>query len=146
MADPEQEPALPYTPSNTARRSGAGYLGLEGVAFNDLWPLFAGVAATAALALAFFVGRQGESLGWEARTAMALAPSAGGYGYLRFLVSGRPPHYKSDLWAGAAGLRLRVPQSRSFLCSLPRIRVDGSSWNGPYRPADEVHPRARGPR
>lgn len=143
MPDEGHEPSLPYTPSNTARRSGAAYLGFDGVGFNELWPLFAGIAASAALSLAFFVGRQGESLGWEARSALALAPAAAGYGYLRYLVSGRPPHFKSDLWANAAGLTLEWPSGRAAPGVLPRIRVDGSSACGPARAADGAHPRSR---
>ncbi|HEY1765712.1 MAG TPA: hypothetical protein VGF85_12375 [Opitutaceae bacterium] len=146
MSDESQEPALPYTPSNTGRRSRAGYLGFDGVSFNELWPLFTGVAASAALSLALFVGREWEPLGWEARTALALAPAAAGYAYLRFLVSGKPPHYKGDLWTNAAGLAPEWPSRHPVLCVLPRIRCDGSSACGPARAADEVHPRSRGRR
>src|SRR5580704_14234902 len=96
--DPE-EPVLPYTPSNTGRSARVGYLGFDGVGFNDLWPLFAGLILSIGLSLKFFVGDGLSGGHWLPRTLIALAPFAAGFGYLRFLVVGRPPHFKADLWS-----------------------------------------------
>ena len=141
MINDLEEPALPYTPSNTGRRARVGYLGFEGVGFNDLWPLFAGLVATITLALELFIGEAGESLGWQTRTAIALAPFACGFGYLRLLVMGRPPHYREDLCATLARVRLDFtdPPMRG-LPLLPRIWIDSTAVAGPTRAADLVHP------
>lgn len=144
MAAETDEPTLPYTPSNTGRRSRVGYLGFDGLGFNDLWPLFAGLVCTIALALKFFVADAPGGRGWIERTVIALAPFAAGFGYLRLLVAGRPPHFKGDLWATVLGLRLDFtsPPLRAFPL-LPRVRVDGTAACGPARAADAVHPRRR---
>src|ERR1019366_8235255 len=80
--DPE-EPALPYTPSNTGRRARVGYLGFDGVAFNALWPLFAGLVLSIGLALKLFLGDGGAGSHWLSRTILAALPFAGGFAYLR---------------------------------------------------------------
>jgi len=135
------EPVLPYTPSNTGRRARVGYLGFDGVGFNDLWPLFAGLILSIGLALKFFVaGRAGAH--WPERTLLASLPFAAGFCYLRFLVVGRPPHFKGDLWAGALGLTIDFTDPpRAGLGLLPRIFIDGSAASGPGRAADLRHPR-----
>jgi hypothetical protein len=133
MAPDSDEPLLPYTPSNTGRRARVGYLGFDGVGFNDLWPLFAGLVASIGLGLRFFVG---ESAGphWLLRTLEAAAPLAAGFAYLRLLVVGKPPHFKGDLWVTALALRLDFtdPPLR-LLPILPRIVADGSAACGPER-------------
>ena len=63
MPSDSVEPSLPYTPSNTGRRARVGYLGLEGVGFNDLWPLFSGLILSIALSLKFLAGT-----GWDGRS------------------------------------------------------------------------------
>jgi hypothetical protein len=137
------EPVLPYTPSNTGRRARVGYLGFDGIGFNDLWPLFAGIAGSLALGLKFFVGGTGGG-GWILRTAAASAPFLAGFGYLRLLVMGRPPHFRGDLWATALGLRLDFARPPlGFLPLLPRVRIDGSAACGPGRAADLRHPLPR---
>ena len=139
-ADPE-EPVLPYTPSNTGRRARVGYLGFDGVGFNDLWPLFTGLVLSIALALKFFMGAAAGGAHWLARTVEAALPFAAGFGYLRFLVVGRPPHFKGDLWAGALGLRLDFTDPpRIGLSILPRIVIDATAASGPGRAADLRHP------
>jgi hypothetical protein len=141
MHPESEEPALPYTPSNTGRKARVGYLGFDGVGFNDLWPLFVGLVLSIVLALRFFLGEGADGSHWLAKTIVALVPFAVGFGYLRFLVVGRPPHFKGDLWAATAGLRLDFtdPRWRGFPL-LPRVVVDASAATGPARPADHRHP------
>jgi hypothetical protein len=141
MHPEEEEPALPYTPSNTGRRARVGYLGFDGVGFNDLWPVFSGLAASIALALKFFIGDGADGNRWLAKTAVAALPFAAGFGYLRLLVVGRPPHFKGDLWVTALGLRLDFtdPPFRAIPI-WPRVVLDASSACGPARAADLRHP------
>lgn len=141
-ADPE-EPVLPYTPSHTGRRARVGYLGFDGVGFNDLWPLFAGLVLSLGLGLDFFVAGGGPHAGWLARTLLAAVPFAAGFGYLRFLVVGRPPHFKGDLWAALLDVRLDFTDPPWPVCPLvPRLVAAGAAL-GPARAADLAHPRAR---
>jgi hypothetical protein len=138
--DPE-EPALPYTPSNTGRKARVGYLGFDGVGFNDLWPLFAGLVLSIVLALRSFLGEGADGSHWLAKTIVALVPFVVGFGYLRFLVVGRPPHFKGDLWATSAGLRMDFTDPRWRLFPLwPRVVLDASAATGPARPADHRNP------
>jgi hypothetical protein len=139
-ADP-QEPALPYTPTNTGRRARVGYLGFEGVGFEALWPLFCGLAASIGLGLRFFVSARPEAGTWPARTALAALPLCAGYCYLRFLVQGRPPHFKRDLLEAAMRLRLDFgdPPVRA-LPVLPRVVAAAEP---PRRAADLAHPMRR---
>ena len=120
-----------------------GYLGLDGVGFDDLWPLFGGLIASVALALKFFVGDGVDAGRWLPRTLLALAPVAAGFGYLRLLVVGRPPHFKADLWATALDLRLDFtdPPFAAFPV-MPRLVLDAAAACGPERAADLPHPRA----
>jgi hypothetical protein len=137
MSPEAEEPALPYTPSNTGRRARVGYLGFDGVGFNDLWPLFAGLVASLGLALKFFVGDPGGSTHWLARTLGAASPFAAGFAYLRFLVMGRPPHFKADLWATALGLRLDFSDPPfPAVPILPRVGIDAAAACGPARAGD----------
>jgi hypothetical protein len=143
MAQDPEEPMLPYTPSNTGRRARVGYLGFDGVGFNDLWPLFAGLVLTIALALKFFIGDGSSGAHWVARTLVAVLPFACGFGYLRLLVVGRPPHFKGDLWASALCLRLDFADPPGFgLSVLPRILVESTAASGPTRASDLRHPMA----
>jgi len=137
METEADEPALPYTPSHTGRKARVGYLGFDGVGFNELWPVFAGLIASIALALSFFLGEGADGSRWLAKTIIALLPFATGFGYLRVLVVGRPPHFKGDLWATALGLRIDFtdPPLR-VLPVCPRILVDTSAATGPARAAD----------
>ncbi len=141
MPDEPEEPALPYTPSNTGRRARVGYLGFVGVGFNELWPLFAGFILSLALALKFFLGEAAAPGHWLGKTLLAAVPFACGFGYLRFLVAGRPPHFKGDLWATALDLRLDFcdPPLR-FLPIVPRLSAQAAAASGPARPADLSHP------
>ncbi len=152
MAEETEEPALPYTPSNTGRRARVGYLGFVGVGFNELWPLFSGFILSLALALKFFLGEAAAPGHWLGKTLLAAVPFACGFGYLRFLVAGRPPHFKGDLWATALDLRLDFsdPPFR-LLPIIPRLAANSAAAAGPGRPADLRHPRgstdrAGGPR
>jgi hypothetical protein len=140
MPPEPEEPVLPYTPSNTGRRARVGYLGFDGVGFNDLWPLFAGLILSIALALRFFVADRAGGH-WLPRTLVAALPFACGFGYLRFLVVRRPPHFKGDLWEGALRLRLDFtdPPVRGFPV-VPRIFVDQGAALGPGRAAGLRHP------
>jgi hypothetical protein len=143
--DPD-EPVLPYTPSNTGRKARVGYLGFDGVGFNELWPVFAGLILSIALALKFFLGDGADGSRWLAKTLLAALPFAAGFGYLRFLVAGRPPHFKGDLWVTALNVRLDFtdPPLR-VLPVCPRIFVDSTAASGPGRAADLRHPmRAEG--
>ena len=145
MEADQSEPALPYTPSNTGRRARVGYLGFEGVGFEGLWPLFAGLVLSIALALRFFLGAGAAAGHWPAKTAWAALPLAAGFGYLRFLVQGRPPHFKGDLLRTALALRVDFsdPPVRAVPL-LPRI-IDGAEGAPPHAgPADLRHPM-RGP-
>jgi hypothetical protein len=146
MPTEPEEPVLPYTPSNTGRRARVGYLGFDGVGFNALWPLFAGLILSIGLALKFFLGDGGAGSHWLARTIVAALPFAGGFGYLRLLVAGRPPHFKGDLWATVLGLRLDFTDPpRRCLPLVPRILVSAAAASGPGRAADLPHPmRATG--
>jgi hypothetical protein len=140
METDAEEPVLPYTPSNTGRRSRVGYLGFDGVDFNDLWPLFAGLVLSIVLALRFFVAERAGG-DWLGRTILASLPFASGFCYLRFLVVGRPPHFKGDLWAGALGLTIDFTDPpRSGLRVLPRVFIDSAAASGPGRAADLLHP------
>ena len=131
---------LPYTPSNTGRRARVGYLGFDGVGFNELWPLFAGLVLSILLALRFFVAERAGGH-WLERTLVAALPFATGFGYLRFLVVGRPPHFKGDLWESALGVRLDFTDPpRSGLGVLPRVFMDASAASGPGRAGDLLHP------
>jgi len=141
------EPALPYTPSNTGRRARVGYLGLDGVGFNDLWPLFLGLILSIASALKLFIGEGSEVGHWATKTIAALAPAAVGFSYLRFLVMGRPPHFRGDLWATLLSLRLDFtdPPLRAFPI-LPRLASDSVAASGPKRTGDLCHPLRSGKR
>jgi hypothetical protein len=120
-----------------------GYLGLEGVGFNDLWPLFSGLILSIALSLKFFVGDGASGGHWLGRTIAAVAPVAAGFGYLRLLVVGRPPHFKGDLWCTALGLRLDFTDPPLRLIPIvPRLFVDQAAASGPGRAADLRHPLA----
>lgn len=143
MAPETSEPGLPYTPSHTGRRARVGYLGFDGVAFNDLWPVFAGLVASLGLGLDFFVAGRGPQIGWLARTGLAAAPFGAGVAYLRLLVVGRPPHFKGDLAAHLLALRLDLtdPPWRG-LPLVPRVVAAGADL-GPARAADLPHPRSR---
>jgi hypothetical protein len=143
MAFDSEEPTLPYIPSNTGRKARVGYLGFDGVGFNDLWPLFAGLILSIGLGLKFFVGDGVQGGHWLARTLLALSPFAAGFGYLRLLVVGRPPHFKADLWSTALDLRLDFSNPRCRVVPiLPRFTLDATAACGPERAADMVHPRA----
>jgi len=123
-----------------------GYLGFDGVGFNDLWPLFAGLIASIALALRFFIGEGADGSRWLARTVIAALPFATGFAYLRLLVVGRPPHFKGDLWATALGIRLDFTDPPiPAIPILPRLIVDATAATGPGRAADLPHP-LRGPK
>ena len=143
MTSDADEPMLPYTPSNTGRRARVGYLGFEGVGFNDLCPLFAGLVLSISLALRYFVGEGGPSTHWLARTVAAALPLTGGVGYLKLAVVGRPPHFKGDLWATALGLRVDFsdPPLR-HVPFWPSLGFDNSADSGPGRAADLPHPLA----
>src|SRR5476651_581337 len=137
MHPESDEPALPYTPSNTGRKARVGYLGFDGVGFNDLWPLFAGLILSLGLALKFFVADTGGGSHWLARTLEAGSPFAGGFAYLRLLVMGRPPHFKGDLWATALSLRLDFSDPPlAAVPILPRLCVDAAAACGPGRARD----------
>lgn len=137
MSAEEPEPALPYTQSHTGRGARVGYLGMEGVGFEELWPLFAGLILSLAAGLHLFLGAGSERGGWIARTVMAASPTAAGFGYLRLLVQGRPPHFKGDLLERAVRLR------PDFSGRWPRLRADTSDAGGPERAADLAHPLSR---
>jgi hypothetical protein len=139
-----EEPALPYTPSNTGRRARVGYLGFDGVGFNDLWPLFAGLTLSIALAMKFFIGDGVDGGRWLTRTILAVLPLALGVAYLRLLVVGKPPHFRGDLWATALDLRLDFTDPpRPALPVLPRLVIDATAAAGPGRAADLRHPLSR---
>ncbi len=141
MKPDSEEPILPYTPSNTGRRSRVGYLGLEGVGFNDLWPLFVGLILTVALALKFFVGEGAGGGHWLTKTVAALLPAAIGFGYLRLLVMGRPPHFKGDLWDSLRTLRFDFEDPPvGSLPLVPRLVFDDRGSRGPSRAASRMHP------
>jgi hypothetical protein len=135
------EPALPYTPSHTGRKARVGYLGFDGVGFNELWPVFAGLILSIALALRLFLGGGADGSRWLAKTIVSLLPFALGFGYLRVLVVGRPPHFKGDLWTTALGLRLDFTDPPVRLLPVwPRFLVDAAAATGPGRAADLRHP------
>ncbi len=144
MHAPNEEPSLPYTPSNTGRKARVGYLGFDGVGFNDLWPLFAGLLVSIAVALNVFIGGGLAGRGWLAKTILAAAPFCAGFGYLRLLVVGKPPHFKGDLWSTTLDLRLDFtdPPCRAFPL-WPRIAADAVAAAGPARAADLRHPMAQ---
>jgi hypothetical protein len=136
-----EEPSLPYTPSNTGRKARVGYLGFDGVGFNDLWPLFAGLLLSIGLSLKFFVGDGLGGRGWIAKTVLASVPFCAGFGYLRLLVVGKPPHFKGDLWSTALALRLDFTDPPWWAFPLcPRIVSGAAAASGPARPADLRHP------
>ena len=144
MRTDSEEPGLPYTPSHTGRGSRVGYLGLEGVGFNELWPVFAGLVASLGLALRFFVAEPQPGAHWLLRTVESFLPVAAGFGYLRLLVAGRPPHFKADLWATLLGVRVDFtdPPVRG-LPILPRIYIEATAAGGPQRACDAAHPLRR---
>jgi len=146
MPNEPEEPSLPYTPSNTGRRARVGYLGFDGVGFNALWPLFAGLILSIGLALNSFLGAGGAGSQWPAKTVVAALPFAAGFAYLRFLVAGRPPHFRGDLWATLLGLRLDFtdPPLRA-LPVIPRVTISAAAASGPGRAADLRHPMLGGP-
>jgi len=141
MQPDAEEPALPYTPSNTGRRARVGYLGFDGVGFNDLWPLFSGLVASIALALKFFIGDGAVGSRWLAKTVIAALPFAAGFAYLRLFVVGRPPHFKGDLWATALDLRLDFTDPPFRAVPIwPRVFIDATAASGPGRAAELRHP------
>jgi hypothetical protein len=141
MQPDTEEPPLPYTPSNTGRKARVGYLGFDGVGFNDLWPLFSGLVASIALALKFFIGDGADGSLWVAKTVTAALPFAVGFVYLRLFVVGRPPHFKGDLWATALGIRLDFTDPPLRAVPIwPRFVIDATAATGPGRAADLRHP------
>jgi hypothetical protein len=118
-----------------------GYLGFEGVSFNDLWPLFLGIVASTLLALRFFVAGTGG--GWLASTAIAAAPAALGFAYLRCVVVGRPPHFKGDLLETALCVRIGLRARPCLSLPVPMIYVAACSACGPGRAADARPPLGR---
>ena len=86
---------------------------LTGVGFDELWPLFAGLILSIALALRFFLGSGADGSHWLAKTLVAAIPFGAGFGYLRFMESraGRRD-FKGDLWENAR-------------------RLEGPDWSGP---------------
>jgi hypothetical protein len=145
MGEPiEAESILPYSPSHTGRRSNVGYLGFTGVGFNDLWPLAAGVIASLVLAIALFLGGDWAEGSWQGKTCVAALPAALGFGYLRGLVVGRPPHFKGDLWIAVRALRLDfIDPPWAGLPVWPRVWADLAATGGPERARDERTPLAR---
>jgi hypothetical protein len=144
MQPDAQEPALPYTPSNTGRRARVGYLGFDGIGFNELWPVFAGLILSIALGLKFFIGDGANGGRWLAKTIISVLPFGAGFAYLRLLVVGRPPHFKGDLWATMLDLRLDFTDPpRRGLPILPRLVIDSTAASGPGRAADLRHPLGR---
>ena len=146
MPDENEEPLLPYTPSHTGRKARVGYLGLDGVGFNGLWPLFVGLVASVALALHCFMGDGSGPGHWLGKTVLSALPGSLGFAYLRFFVAGRPPHFKGDLWATFLGLRIDFsdPPLRQVPI-LPRVCPDAAVAAGPGRSSDLRHPmRAQG--
>jgi len=79
------------------------------------------------------------------KTVKAILPALVGFGYLRLLVMGRPPHFKGDLCATLLSLRLDFtdPPLRIFPL-VPRLWIDGAAAAGPARPADQRHPARAG--
>jgi hypothetical protein len=141
MSPNDEEPSLPYTPSNVGRKARVGYLGFDGVGFNDLWPVFAGLFLSLGLSMTFFIGDGLEGRGWLAKTLVAVLPFAVGFGYLRLLVVGRPPHFKGDLWATALDLRLDFTDPPVGLFPIwPRVVLNVTAASGPGRAADRRHP------
>jgi hypothetical protein len=138
MQADQQESALPYTATNTGRRARVGYLGFDGIGFEALWPLFAGLVLSIGLGLRFFLGAESAAGHWPAKTVVALLPFFAGYSYLRFLVQGRPPHFKGDLLEAVIAARLDFsdPPLRAFPL-LPRVVAREA---GPARAADQRHP------
>jgi hypothetical protein len=142
MSEEVDEPMLPYTASHTGRRARVGYLGLTGIGFNGLWPLFVGLVASLALGLHAFLGAGAGTGHWFGKTLLAAVPALAGFAYLRFLVAGRPPHFKGDLWAAALGLGLDFsdPPIPQFPI-LPGLSRDPAVNAGPARAGDLRHPR-----
>jgi hypothetical protein len=121
-----------------------GYLGFDGVGFNDLWPLFAGLIASIALALKFFLGDGADGSRWLAKTVTAALPFAMGFAYLRLFVVDRPPHFKGDLWATALGIRLDFTDPPLRAVPIwPRVVIDATAASGPGRAADLRHPMGK---
>jgi hypothetical protein len=141
METDSREPSLPYTASHTGRKARVGYLGFEGVGFEELWPLFAGLILSVALGIRLFLGAQADAGHWVARTLIAALPFLCGYGYLRVLVQGRPPHFKSDMLSTALRVRLDFanPPVRAFPL-VPRLAVSAHDAAGPARAANQRHP------
>lgn len=118
-----------------------GYLGFDGVGFNDLWPLFSGLVASIALALKFFIGDGMDGSRWVVKTAVAVLPFAAGFAYLRLFVVGRPPHFKGDLWVTALGVRLDFTDPPLRAVPIwPRFVLYATAASGPERAADLRHP------
>jgi hypothetical protein len=101
-----EESSLPFTPTNTARRSKIGYFGIAGENFNDLWPLFAGVVGSVALGIAFATDGSSSAATLVSRLALCASPTVVAYGYLRLFVHERPPHFRGDLWSDFRALRV----------------------------------------
>jgi len=138
---------LPYTPSHTGRRSRVGYLGLDGVDFAALWPVFGGLVASIALGLDFFVGGGWPRGGWFLKTLCAAAPVALGFGYLRFLVVGRPPHFRRDLAHAALRVRIDFSDPPFAACPwVPRIGPELGDAEEAAVAAEAGHPARRGRR
>ena len=76
---------------------------------------------------------------------MAALPFAAGFGYLRLLVVGKPPHYKGDLWATALDLRLDFtdPPRRAVPDMAPRHRGRDSRVRARSAPRTGAIPRRR---
>ena len=133
-ADLGEEVSLPFTPTNTARRSRIGYFGISGENFNDLWPLFAGVVCSVILGIAFVAGEIGSAATVVYRLALSAAPTVAAYAYLRIFVHERPPHFRGDLLSDLGSIRVNFTHPpRPLSAGWPQLEFNGFSPDASFQ-------------
>ena len=140
----QAEGVLTATPTHVGRASRVGYFGFATAEFGDLWPLLGGIVISIGLLMEIFLGGGLSRSPVALRIVVAIGPALAGYGYLRFLVEGRPPHFKGDLLETLRSARLDLSDPPfPMIAIVPRIRIEIGLEPDLPGGRQPVHPLAR---